>query len=236
MNTAIPSIIISALFLVMTCTHAATTDETQYNRIAFSEQAETAVENDVLVAVMFAQKEGQYADELAEEINQTMHDALALMKNTPDIKAQTLSYRTNPIYDQQRIQGWRVYQAIQLESKNSQQLGQKISELQAQLQVQSISYKVSKEQQRRHMDGLIAVALKRFQTRAHQIAQALGKKHYKLVKISLNTGNTAPTHRVMRSHLMAADARSSSPPAASLQAGTQRLTVTVNGEIELVEP
>lgn len=227
--------ILACLLLLCVPLAQAADNATTYNRITFSEQADVEVENDTLVAVMYVQKEGKRTDRLADEVNQIVRAALQQIKNTPAIKVQTLSYRTNPVYHKQSIKGWRVRQAIQLESKNSQLLGKQIGELQSSLNVQSISYKVSKEKQRQHADGLIEIALKRFQERADNITKALGKKRYKLVRVSVSSGHTTPHRRVMHDRtVMATEARSFSPAPAALEAGTQRLTVSVNGEIELM--
>lgn len=221
------------LFAVSVFAHAAE-DNNTYNRVTFSEQADVEVENDTLVAVMYVQKEGGHTDKLASEVNQIITRALDKLKQSPEIKVQTLTYRTNPVYHKQTIKTWRVHQAIQLESQNSKLLGRKIGELQSDLNVQSISYKVSQQKQRQYSDGLIELALQRFQQRADNIRRIFGKKRYQLVNLSINTGNSPPP-RMLHDSMRMEKASSYSPAPVALQAGTQRLTVTVNGQIELID-
>lgn len=221
------------LFAVSVFAHA-TEDDNTYNRIAFSEQADVEVENDTLVAVMYVQKEGKHTDQLANEVNQIVARTLDKLKPIPAIKVQTLAYRTHPVYHKQTIKTWRVHQSIQLESKNSELLGQKIGELQADLNVQSISYKVSQQKQRQYADGLIELTLQRFRQRADNIRRIFDKKRYQLVHLSINTGHSPP-HRVMHDSMRMEKASSIAQAPVALQPGTQHLTVTVNGQIELMD-
>ena len=68
--------------------------------------------------------------------------------------------------------------------------------------------------------------------RAAQIADALGRRSYRLVRVTINDGQQRP---VPMARAMLAEAADFSPAPARLEAGTQDLSVTVNGEIELSE-
>ena len=199
-----------------------------YDRISFNENAGTDVENDTLVAVLFVQKEGPRAPELANRVNRTINRALERLKPMRQIKVQSQSYRTNATYEDGRVSGWRVHQSIRRESRDSEVLGEVIGDLQESLKVQSINYRVSEEARRQHTNRLTETALQRFQQRAFAIARAMGRSGYRVVKLRLNQGHAAPAPRDM---LMA---KSTAPVAAPrIQAGTQRIEVTVSGEIEL---
>jgi len=203
-----------------------------YDRVSLSEEAGQEVENDLLVAVLYVQREGSRAQVLADEVNQVIDTAVTQVKGIPGIKVQTQSYRTSAVYKNNSIAGWRVNQSIRLESRDSKLLGDTIGKLQGSLNVQSISYRISDEQRRRHMDELVETALQRFQQRAGNIARTLGRSRFRIVSLNIHDGHGA---RPVRAELMmdaAPMARMASAPA-RIEAGTQRLTVTVNGEIEL---
>lgn len=203
-----------------------------YDRVALSEEAGTDVENDLLVAQMYVQREGPRAQALADEVNRLIDAAVTRVKGIDGIQVQTHSYRTNAVYKNNSIAGWRVHQSIRLESRDSKLLGDTIGQLQETLNVQSISYQVSDEQRRRYMDQLIETALQRFQQRAQKIANTLGRSHYRIVNLNIHDGQGP---RPVRAEMMldaAPMARMASAPA-RIEAGTQRLTVSVSGEIEL---
>ncbi len=208
-------------------------DAPQYNRVNLNESAQLEVDNDLLVAVLFAQAEGRDAAAPADQVNQTMDWAVNLAKSHPGVKVQTLGYRSNPISNKGNIRGWRVNQSLRLESRDSRELGDLIASLQEQLQVQSIGYQVSEEQRRQHLDGLTKQALTRFQARADHIAKSLGRKAYRLVRININDGHHSPMP-VARGMMMEASSDSGVAPA-RIEAGTQTMTISINGEIELSE-
>jgi predicted secreted protein len=209
------------------------TEPLTYNRISFTEEAGTEVENDLLVAVMSVEREGSRSDLLAAEVNRIIESAVQKVKPVSEIKLQTLSYRTHAIYKKSEIRGWRVHQSMRLESRDSKLLGKVIADLQKTLNVQSINYQISDERRRQHTDRLIEQALERFQSRAAKITQALGKIGHRIVKISVNTGQpkTIPRYGQMRAKSMSI--KDSSP--VQIEAGTQRLNVTLDGEIELLD-
>lgn len=204
-------------------------DPLTYNRVAFSESASTDVDNDVLSVVLFAQSEDQNPKEPADEVNQAIDWALALAAEHPQIGTQTLGYRTNPYFKDGKIRGWRVRQSLRLEGTDSQTLGDLTGRLQDRLAVQSVEYKVSDERRRKTIKALTDIAMGRFVTRAEQTATALGRNGYRLVRIDINDGQQGPPP-MMRA--MVAEARGAPAPA-TFAAGTQRLTVSVTGEIEL---
>ncbi|MEL6710697.1 MAG: SIMPL domain-containing protein [Pseudomonadota bacterium] len=203
-----------------------------YNRASFSAEAQVEVQQDLLVAVLSAQREGRRADRLASEVNQIIQQAVAQVKQHSGIKVRTLSYQTYPIHDKKRKSRWRVSQRLRLESQDSQLLGAVLGKLQAELQLQSLDYRISPAMQQQNQSALTQAALKNFQQRAFEITRALGMKRYKLVRVNVNGGGQGLVPRPLRrERMMLASADAAAP--VTLEAGTQRLSVTVNGEIEL---
>ena len=66
--------------------------------------------------------------------------------------------------------------------------------------------------------------------RAQQIANALGRPGYRIVRINLGTGGDMPTPVAYRGAMMMAE-KSAGP--AEIEAGTQVMNVTVSGTIQL---
>ena len=226
----------SLLFLLLTLfTAGALAEAPLYNRVSLSEQASTELENDRMVAILFAQAEGHDTVALAREVNRSVRQAVNKARQRPGIEVSTLNYRTQPVYEKGRIVRWRVAQQVRLESRDGQALGKLIGELQSgSLRVQSLGYRLSEEKRRQHIDEVIEQALQRFTHRAQRIAATLGKKGYRLVRLSVNEGLPGPTP--VRLEAMMADtplARRAGP--VTIEAGTARLSVTVSGEIELLD-
>lgn len=226
--------LILALMLALFAGNGFAHSETpQYNRVSLNESAQTEIDNDLLVAVLFAQAEGKDAATPADEVNRIMDWAVNLAKSHPEVKVQTLGYHSNAVYKKSAIRGWRVNQSLRLESRDSRLLGDLIAKLQEKLKVQSIGYRVSDEQRRKHLDGLTAEALARFQARAAHIAESLGRSGFRVVRLNINDSrqNPMPVAHGMR---MEASADQSVAPA-RIEAGTRKMTISVNGEIELSE-
>lgn len=232
MHTALPRLLLVLLFASLQSAYAEAPP--QYNRVTLNESAQAEVENDLLVAILFAQAEGREAAAPADQVNRIMDWAVAMAKSHPEVKVQTQGYRTQAIYQKNNIRGWRVNQSLRLESRDSRLLGDLIARLQEQLQVQSVAYEVSDEQRRAHLDQLTAAALQRFEQRAAHITRTLGRGGYRIVRININDGPNGPVP-IARGMIMEAAQADVAVAPARIEPGTQQLTIAINGEIELSE-
>lgn len=199
-----------------------------YDRVNLSATASDEVDNDTLVAQLYAQQEGKQAARAAEQVNRDVTWAVDKAKRESGIKVQTEGYRTNPVYRQQLLTGWQVRQSLRLESRDSARLSQLVGQLQERLAVSGISYAVSPERRQEAEAALISVAIERFKERARQIAAELERPGYRLVQMDVNTSGQGVVPPPMRS--MAMEMAVAAP---TLEAGTQKMKVTVSGTIEL---
>lgn len=213
----------------------AATEAPQYNRVTLNEAAQTEVENDLLVAVLSAQAEGRDAAAPADEVNRTIDWAVQMVKAQPTVRIQTLGYQTQPIYDKGAIRGWRVQQSLRLEGEDTRLLGELIARLQERLLVGSVGYELSDARRRERISALTALALQRFQARAEHVTQSLHRADYRLVRINIADAHDRPMP-LARGMTMSSAAAEAAVAPMRLEAGTQTLVVTVDGEIELSEP
>ena len=88
-----------------------------YDRVTLSANAEKQVENDTVVAQLFSEREGEQTSQLAAEVNKNIAWALERAKKVEAVSAQTTGYHSQPVYQKQKIIGWRVRQSIKLESR-----------------------------------------------------------------------------------------------------------------------
>lgn len=227
MNLSMKPFILSLIFLLPAL---AVADETadHYDRVHLSASAQAQVENDTVIATLYAQEEGSDAAQLADLVNERISTAISLVQQHDAIKAQTSSYSTTPVYQKNKITGWRVRQSIRLESQDMPLVSKVLGELQQTLALQDMNFTVSPAMKNSTDDTLIADALKIFGQRAANITEQLGRKNYKIVDINIATSGNHYPRRKYEFAAMASDVA-----APSIEAGEQTLQVTVSGQIEM---
>jgi predicted secreted protein len=225
-------LIVTAFALVLAVAGPATAadDTPRYNQIHFQVERNRPVDNDRMHAVLSLTAEDDNAARLADQVNRTMDGALKTAKARPKIEVRTGSYRTWPVYDKNKIRRWRATQELILEGADFAELGNLIGQLQERLQVTSINFSISPARRAAVEDELIAQALAAFKQRAELVRKQFAAKGYRLVNVSINTGDGQPVP-LMRGMAMEAMDKSVAPPA--LEAGTSILSVNVGGMIEL---
>ncbi len=205
-----------------------------YDQVDLAANAEQDVPNDLLVAVLYTEHEGQRQAEVAERVNLAMAWALERTKPAAGVKSQTLQYSTYPVYaaDSSTISGWRARQALRLEGRDAKAVGELIASLQERLAVESMGYAVSREARLAAEEALTASALRQFEARAQQIAGALGRPGYRLVRLNVSSTGNPGAPIAFRSAMMADGAMAKSAPA-QIEAGEQTLGVSASGTIQL---
>jgi len=200
-----------------------------YNQISLEASSFAEVDNDIMMASLYAQEEGSKATVLSNVVNKKINWALAKLKQHKAIKVETESYTTSPVYKKSQIVSWRVRQSIKLESSDMSLMSEVLGELQEQLKLNGISFDVSREKKEQQTKILIDDALSAFTLRAKQIANKLQHDSYKIVSINVSTsGNNAPRYK-SRNMSMMAEARVSP----EFSAGDRTLNARVSGSIEL---
>lgn len=223
--------VLKVLFFVMlTASVNAHEQETHYDRIHMSVSATAQLENDTMVAILYAQEEGSHASELSDSVNKRLRKALDLVKKTPKIKHQTNAYSSNPIYSNNKIKAWRVRQSLRLESQEMALMGDVLGKLQNDLALQSMQFTISPKLKSQQDKLLIDEALELFEERANQVVKKLGRKHYKVVNINISTSGASAVPSRLHMDAMEMSIRSSAPAVSS---GEQTVSVTVSGSIEL---
>jgi len=203
-----------------------TTDH--YDRVHLSASAQAQIENDTVVATLYAQEEGSDAVQLANLVNNRISAAIELVKKHDAIKLQTNNYSTNPVYHNNKITGWRARQSIRLESQDMTLMSGVLGDLQQTLALEGINFSISPGLKNSTDDELIGEALKVFEKRAKNITQQLKRKNYKIVDINVSTSFNPYTRRNYEVAAMA-----SKVAAPSIESGEQTIQVMISGQIEL---
>ena len=205
-------------------------NDSHYDRVHLSASASSQIENDTMVATVYAEEEGAQAADLSAMVNRRISQGLDLVKKHDEIKHQTNAYSSNPVYSNNKIKGWRVRQSLRLESQNMALMSDILGKLQKDLALQSMQFTVSPASKNKQDEQLIDQSLEAFEKRARQVVKKLGRKNYKIVDINISTSGVSGVRPQYQMRAMAMESVSSSP---EISAGEQTISVTVNGNIEL---
>jgi predicted secreted protein len=201
-----------------------------YNQISLTAAASQEVANDVMNARLIVQENGAKPSQLSQRVNTRMTKILAIVERSADIKAQTTNYNTQPRYKNGKITGWQVTQSLNLNSENIDQLTTLLAKLNELAHIQSMTFSVSDSLREQTKQTLTKAAIKQFRDKAQVITEQFDKTTYQLVNASVDTNSNhySPKHMMME-RMAVADVVS----APAVSAGTNKITVTVNGSIEL---
>lgn len=203
-----------------------------YNVINIQAEATRPVSNDEMHAVLYIEKSNKQPAELASQITQLMNQAMATAKKYPNVKVDTGSQSTYPVYDDnQKLKEWRGRAEVQIESTDFKAMSQLISELQQSFQTQSINFTVSDNQRKKVENELMVEASKNFQQRAQILTQAWNKTHYNLVNLNLNTNNYI-AQPPMRAAFAKMEMASADVSGQNVSAGESKISVNANGTIQ----
>jgi len=204
-----------------------------YNQISLEVSSSAEVENDTMIVSLYALEEGSKPVELGNRVNEKINWALEKLKQYKNIKVETESYATNPVYNKSQIIAWRVQQSIKLESKDMPLMTEVLAELQQQLKLSGLSFDVSRDKREQQTQLLIDQALTAYNLRATQITHKLQRDTYKIVNMNVSTSEGISRYKHRAVSAMLADVEMAPAVAPEVASGDQTLTVRVSGTIEL---
>jgi predicted secreted protein len=203
-----------------------------YDRVSLGTSASAEVENDLLIATVFAEVEDNDQADASSAVNETIAWAAARARDVSGIEIRTTNYTTRPVYaNERRIVGWIARQGLRLESQDAAALSELLGELQQRVAVESINFSLSNAARNAAEEVLIAEALAQFNRRAELIATELGRNGFKIVQINVGASGANPFARERFAAQVAQSADGFFAP--ELEAGNQVVSVTVNGTVEL---
>lgn len=200
--------------------------------IHLTAQAEQMMTRDRLRAGLAVEATGTGPQQVQAEINRRMEAALARVKQTASVKAQSGGYSVYQDREPNKPPLWRGSQSLSLWSDTPADLLKLVGDLQQMgLATQGLAYELAPETMRKAEDALTAQALDMIRQRADRIAAALGLKVQQLRNVTLgNAAANAPGPVPMR--VMAAAAGGAAPPP-SAEAGDATVSVSVQAEVWL---
>jgi predicted secreted protein len=225
--------LLPALFLFAAALPAAAVDKpVTTTDIQITQQAALVVPRDRVVATLRVMARGANARQIQIDINHRMLDALAKVKNTPTVTAETGSYSVNhPFTTQGESAEWRGEQVLTLSSGDFDAVLGLAGVLQNEgLVMGEMRFFVSSDTLKAVQDELTATALKAMQDRGKTIAGDLSLKvdRYK----TINVGNaTEEQGEAPTSNKAAVAGKSQKAPPPAAIAGEALVTLTVNATV-----
>jgi predicted secreted protein len=202
--------------------------------VTVSASATVTVSNDRLQAWLRAEAENPSPAAAASQVNAIIAKALAGARSYPAVKLATAGYSTQQISEKGKPSRWRVAQAVSLDSADFTAAAILITKLQDEdgLLLSGMGFSLSDKTRRDAEDGVTRQAIRSWQSRAEQAAQALGFASWRPGHLTVQAGDGGRAYPTMM-RAQATPGLAQAPIA--LEAGTTDVTVTVNGEA-LLEP
>lgn len=228
--------------LLLAAALPAAAEPLNYNIVEFSESAVMEVPRDTMTARFQIRAEGKdrqavnaaFTKKFNRFNRQTQHGVF---------KTELLSRNVSPRYQYsngKHIQtGWEEYAEFKVESKDFAALNRLIDDTQNDAHVQYTHFSVSKEKRESVIDQVSQSAINRFKQRAQTLAETLGHRSYKIVKLNLgHIGNGAVGQNESVQVKMY---RSPAPMSASMDAqavesaspGSEEISITVEGTVQM---
>jgi predicted secreted protein len=224
---------LSLLFLLLTTSSQAiyAAEKNTYNRVSYNVTEQMEVNNDEVTIVMSADRDGQDATKLANEINKILTTANTTIKKFTKVKSSTSDYSIRPVYNSgKRLDHWRGAASILLKSTDIKAMVGLVQELQSTLRIKSTRYNVSAERKDKLETGMIDAALEKFNQRATLVSNSMGFKKYRLVNVNINNTGRAPRPVYA---MQASSLAKTSNSAPVFESGQSTLKITVSGTIEM---
>jgi len=203
-------------------------------RVHLDASAWREVVQDRVVATLYAERESPEPAAGQAQVSRLLAPVLDRLKGTPEVEVQSAGYRTDPVWQQSRIVGWRTRGGLQVTGKPSESFNALVGELATTLNVQSVNYLLSREARLAVEQELIGQAVQAFHAKADAAARALGFRGYEVREISIAGSGPIgpePVPKMMMSRAGAADEAVPLPGAE----GRSTVTTTVSGSVALTQ-
>lgn len=201
--------------------------------IDFRVEVQRQIANDLGHASAFTEVTSADPAEVARKVKTAIAEGIILAKAQQGVTVKSGNTHTWPIYGKggRNIEGWRMRSELLLESRDAGALSAALGKLQSILAVGNLQFAPAPETRRQAEDDATIEAIANFNAKAARIAASL-KKPYRIRQMSVaGAGNS------VRPYMLARDAMKMSAEAAPMpiEAGESSVTVSINGQIELVE-
>ncbi|WP_454757310.1 SIMPL domain-containing protein [Cupriavidus campinensis] len=202
--------------------------------LSLSAEAVTEVPTDVVQLTLAAEQEGAEPSAISSALSARTQAVLAQAKRTSGVEAQSGGFTIHPSTDRNgRISTWRGRSEVILKSKDFAAVSKLAGELANQMQVQNVTFSLSREARQATEAKLAEQAVSAFRDKAQTSTKLFGYSNYTIREVSMNDsgGVVPPTPRMYAAKAMSADAGAPIP----MEGGKAHVTVSVNGSVQMVK-
>lgn len=231
----LPNTLSRALLLTSLClSPALQAAELNYHLVSLRAEAVNEIPQDLMHVTLYTEDRHANAATLAQNITQTLNQAITQTKAVPEIKVSMGNRHSSPVYDDKgkKIIAWNERAELRLESTDFTQLSQLTGTLLNNMNMASMRFSLGKASRQQHENQLLEQAIASFRERALLTSKALGGKDYRLVSLSLNSQGGYQPPMYSRMAMAAPAPMGDSSP--MVEAGTTELKVSAEGQIEVI--
>ncbi|MBC2770868.1 SIMPL domain-containing protein [Pusillimonas minor] len=198
---------------------------------ALNASASSQVSQDTIKITLAAQVANASHQKVSAGLTQALDSVVKQAKAVSSVKTYSGNYRVWPLTnDEGKITGWQGRAEVILESTDFEAASGLAGQLSDRMSIANLQFSVSPQVRAKAEADLLNDAAQAFKGRAQSVAQAFGYQGFRIKTLSLDGGGAeyAPMPRMM----MAASADKMAVP---LEAGVETVTVSVRGEVYLLE-
>jgi predicted secreted protein len=212
--------------------HAGKERQARWPQASLQAEASQEIAQDTVRITLATEVTGADQAAVAAEVNKTLEAALKQAKGNDKVKVSSGNYRVWPMNDKDgKISNWRGRGELLLESKDFEKASGLANELSSLLSIAHLNFFVSPQARAEQEAILLEQAATAFRERAKATALAFNFTNYAIREVQV--GGSGAVYQSAAPRMMAM-AVSDTMPAAPLEAGTETITVTVQGSIFLL--
>lgn len=208
-------------------------DTPEHRIIGLQAEVSRDVQNDLMQATLFTELNNSNPTVLAKQINDIINTAMTTAKRYSNVQVSTGSQNTYPVYNEKnKLTSWRSRAEVQITSTDFKAASELVALLQANMQVASVNFSVSPEQQRKVENDLMSEVSAVFRQRASLLQQSWSANGYELVRMDINSSNDQPRPYPIFASAASMKMEDAVAPQ-QVEAGNSKVRVMANGSIQL---
>lgn len=214
---------------------ASAADMPPAHQLAFSTSASLEVTRDVLTVSLQVLRDGNDAATVQSALKQVLDAALNEARKFADpagMAVRTEGFNLSPRYGRDgKPNGWTGTAGLVLEGKDIARVATAAGKLTG-MTIVGTGYSLSRELRERNEAELTAQAIKKFRTRADEMARQFGYSGYQLREVSVQSGDTELGGHAPMAMARATAVQADAAPLPT-EAGKGLLSATVQGSVTL---
>ncbi len=204
--------------------------------VQFSTTASTEVTQDLLAITLQVVRDGPDAALVQAQLKTVLDAALAEARKAAApgaMEVRTGNFALYPRYAKDnRINGWQGQAELVLQGRDSQRVAQTAGRLIG-MNIISAGHSVSRELAEQHESEITALAIRKYRSKATEVAKQFGFGGYVVREISVQAGDSGGMPRPVMMQARAPMAMAADAPV-PVEAGKTTLSVTVSGTVRLM--